>query len=207
MTQPWHWFPCVAWCMKYYAYWHQYLMCLVFLRNIILKLYIFKCYASPINSPVEKAAHEQDYIHSTTARSIFNQCLLRIYTNIRRAVKEGKFPSYTIRKILTQHKQSLSLALAHHCGSVVGGTIPKPQCSYCIQYWPTQWGEMLPTLVVVWCNLRGKIKLRTVFFSPKSLTKNFWGWTNLPPHQTRLNFVCGGKIQCCKDTRGSDWPY
>jgi len=28
-----------------------------------------------------------------------------------------------------------------------------------------------------------------------------------PPPPTRLNFVCGGEIQCCKDTRGSDWPY
>ena len=95
--------------------------CLAFPWNIILKLYIsiFKCYASPINSPVEKAAHEQAYIHSTTACSIFNKCLLRIYTNIPRAVKEGKFPSYTIRQTLTQHKQSLSLASAHHWPTVV----------------------------------------------------------------------------------------
>lgn len=90
--------------------------CLAFSWSIILKLYIFifKCYASSINSPVEKAAHEQAYIHSTTACSIFNKCLLRIYTNIPRAVKEGKFPSYTIRKTLTQHKQSLSLVSAHY---------------------------------------------------------------------------------------------
>ena len=36
-----------------------------------------------------------------------------------KAVKVGKFPSYTIKKMLIQHKQSLSLASTHHCGRMV----------------------------------------------------------------------------------------